>query len=132
MRMREKDRLSPLEWEVMEVIWQLGGTPSVREVLERAYPHGEKAYTTIQTVMKHLEDKGFLRKKKVGLVNFYRPVKKRTDMVRRETDRFVQNVFGGSFQALAGYLIQSDSLSEAEIADLQRLIETKSRERGER
>ena len=130
--MRAKDRLSPLEWEIMEVIWQLGGAPSVREVLERAYPRGEKAYTTIQTVMNHLEDKGFLRKKKVGLVNFYRPVKKRTEMVRRETDRFVQNVFGGSFQALAGYLIQSDSLSEAEIDNLQRLIETKSRERGER
>lgn len=129
--MRAKDRLSPLEWEIMEVIWQLGGTPSVREVLEHAYPRGEKAYTTIQTVMNHLEDKGYLKKKKIGLVNFYRPVKKRADVVRRETDRFVQNVFGGSFQALAGYLIQSDSLSQAEIDDLQRLIETKARERGE-
>lgn len=130
--MRTTDRLSPLEWEIMEAIWQLGGAPSVREVLECVYPHGEKAYTTIQTVMNNLERKGFLRKKKIGLVNFYRPTKKRTEVVRREIHRFVDNVFGGSFQALAGYLIQSNTLTQEEITDLQHLIEAKARERGER
>ncbi len=129
--MRTKDRLSPLEWDIMETIWQLGGSPSVRDVLESMYPRGGKAYTTIQTVMNNLERKGFLRKNKIGLVNFYRPAKKRMDVVRRETNRFVDNVFGGSFQALAGYLIQSDTLTQDEIDALKNLMETKARERGD-
>jgi len=113
---------SPLEWEIMNVIWDSGKNPSVREVLETAYPNGEKAYTTVQTVMNNLESKGFLTKEKIGLVNFYKPLKKRKDLLKKETSKFVENVFGGSFQALASYIVASDSLSNEEIADLKKLI----------
>jgi len=113
---------SPLEWEIMNVIWDSGKNPSVREVLEAAYPNGEKAYTTVQTVMNNLESKGFLTKEKIGLVNFYKPLKKRKDLLKKETSKFVENVFGGSFQALASYIVASDSLSNEEIADLKKLI----------
>jgi len=113
---------SPLEWEIMNVIWDSGKNPSVREVLETAYPNGEKAYTTVQTVMNNLESKGFLTKEKIGLVNFYKPLKKRKDLLKKETSKFVENVFGGSFQALASYTVASDSLSNDEIADLKKLI----------
>ena len=44
-------KLTPVEWEIMEAIWEIGGSPTVRDVLEHAYPQGEKAYTTIQTIM---------------------------------------------------------------------------------
>jgi len=106
----------------MNVIWDSGKNPSVREVLETAYPNGEKAYTTVQTVMNNLESKGFLTKEKIGLVNFYKPLKKRKDLLKKETSKFVENVFGGSFQALASYIVASDSLSNDEIADLKKLI----------
>ncbi|MFH1755379.1 MAG: hypothetical protein ABIA59_06710 [Candidatus Latescibacterota bacterium] len=33
-------KLTPVEWEIMEAVWQLGGGPAVRDVLEHAYPHG--------------------------------------------------------------------------------------------
>ena len=64
-----------VEWELMEAIWELGGAPSVREVLEFQYPNGEKAYTTVQTIMNNLVKKGVLSAKKIGLVNFYAPGK---------------------------------------------------------
>ena len=45
--------------------YQLGVSPAtVRNVLERAYPNGEKAYTTVQTVMNTLQKKKLLRRKK--------------------------------------------------------------------
>ena len=118
-------RLSELEWEVMDVIWKLGGKPSVRDVLSRAYPNGEKAYTTVQTVMNNLERKGYLFKEKENLVNHYYPAKKRPDTIQRETVRFVSRVFGGSFHALANFLIDSDSLSDEEIIELRKLLEEK-------
>ena len=91
---KTKKRLSPLEWEVMNTIWALRKNPSVREVLEKAYPNGEKAYTTVQTVMNNLEAKGFLDKAKLGLVNFYKPLRKRNELLKKETANFVDKTFG--------------------------------------
>ena len=121
--MGKKQRLSPLEWEIMEKIWNDQKPVSVREVLSQAYPKGEKAYTTVQTVMNNLVAKGFLQKEKIGLVNFYQPRQKKNDLMKQETSRFVEKVFGGSFQALANYIISSKKLSEAELTDLKKLIE---------
>ena len=129
---RTKKRLSPLEWEVMNTIWELRKNPSVREVLEKAYPSGEKAYTTVQTVMNNLEAKGFLEKDKIGLVNFYKPLRKRNELLKKETANFVDKTFGGSFQRLASYLIDSGTLSAEEIADLKRIIREREKERKKR
>ena len=126
-----KHKLTEAEWEVMETIWSLGGSPSVREVLERAYPKGEKAYTTVQTIMNNLVAKGFLRPKKVGLVNFYTPTLSREEAVRHEMSHLVAKAFRGSFAALAHYLINSDSLSRQEIAIIKELIAKKERERAQ-
>ncbi len=129
---KTKKRLSPLEWEVMNTIWALRKNPSVREVLEKAYPSGEKAYTTVQTVMNNLEAKGFLEKDKIGLVNFYKPLRKRNELLKNETANFVDKTFGGSFQRLASYLIDSGTLSAEEIADLKRVIREREQERKKR
>ena len=117
--------LSPLEWEIMIEIWKIGGSPSVRDVIESVYPNGEKAYTTVQTIMNNLEAKGVLSKTKIGLVNFYKPVKRQSELVGKETKNFVNKIFNGSFQSLANYLIDSNSLSEDEIENLRRVIEQK-------
>jgi BlaI family penicillinase repressor len=119
--------LSKLEWEVMQVIWQIGGKPSVRQVLEKAYANGAKAYTTIQTVMNNLEVKSYLKKEKIGMVNFYKPLHKQDEMVNTETIGFVNKVFGGSFMSLANFLVDSDNLSQEEIDDLKQLIEERTK-----
>lgn len=121
---------SPVEWEIMETIWNLGGSPSVREVLEQAYPNGEKAYTTVQTIMNNLETKGFLARKKIGLVNFYKPTRKRETMVKEETRGLVSKVFRGSFAALANYLINSDSLTPDDISELKAIIKKREAKLG--
>jgi predicted transcriptional regulator len=120
--------LSPLEWEIMNVVWQLGAAPSVRDVIETRYPNGEKAYTTVQTVMNNLVQKGYLKREKIGLVNFYKPIKKRGALVEKATHKFVERIFGGSFQALANHLIDSDALTKEEIDELKKLIEAKAKE----
>jgi len=125
---KQEQKLSALECEIMNVVWQLGGKPTVRDVLSFAYPNGEKAYTTVQTVMNNLAGKGFLAKEKDGLINHYYPARKQPEAIRRETSRFVSKVFGGSFQALASFLIDSDSLSEREINELKKMIEARENE----
>ena len=116
-----------VEWEIMETIWQHGGSPSVRDVLEAAYPNGEKAYTTVQTLMNNLEGKGLLTREKIGLVYFYTPTRSREEMVKEETSHLVSRLFEGSFPALANYLINLESITLEEIELIKKLIKEKEK-----
>jgi len=126
--MAKNNKLTPAEWEIMETIWKRGGSPSVREIVDQAYPNGEKAYTTVQTIMKTLEKKGYLKSRKIGLVNFYTPTKSREEMVKAEMSSLVSRVFHGSSRALANYLVTSDDLSLEEIEEIKKLFEKKEAE----
>ena len=106
----------------MNVIWEINHKTTVREVLGIKYPEGEKAYTTIQTVMNKLVEKGFLKREKIGMVNFYSPKKNRSSSIQNETSHFVKNVFNGSFISLANHLINSGSLNNEEIEGLKNII----------
>lgn len=126
--MAKRNRLTPAEWEIMEAVWVLGDAATVRDVLEHAYPNGEKAYTTVQTVMNTLERKKLLRRKKTGLVNFYRPTRSKEDMVRAEMTTLVSRVFGGSIPALANSLLSLDDLSLDQVEEIKKLLDEKEQE----
>ncbi|HNR68881.1 MAG TPA: BlaI/MecI/CopY family transcriptional regulator [bacterium] len=127
---QESETLTPVEWELMEAIWQLGGSPCVRDVLEFAYPGGEKAYTTVQTVMNILVKKNLLTVHKTGLVNFYTPTRSRREVVKTETRHLVSRFFGGSLRALADHLIDSEDLDVQELHELKKLLDKKTNEQG--
>lgn len=126
--MSKPPKLTPAEWEIMEAVWELDGPASVRDVLEHAYPGGEKAYTTVQTTMNTLEKKKLLRRKKTGLVNFYSPTRTREEAIKSEMSSLISRVFGGSKPALASSLLTLDDLSLEEIEKIKELIERKERE----
>ena len=121
MALSEK-QLTDLEWEVMNHIWNSGKQVSVRRIIDKHYASGEKAYTTIQTVMNTLAEKGFLRKEKIGMVNFYTPKRKREKVVTKEMNYFIQKVFRGSMPQFVKYFIGEEPLSEQEIAELKAII----------
>ena len=126
--MSKTPKLTPAEWEIMTAVWDLDGPATVRDVPERAYPNGEKAYTTVQTVMNTLQKKKLLRRKKTGLVNFYSPTRTKEEATRSEMSSLVKRVFGGSIPALANSLLSLDDLSLEEIERIKRLIDEKERE----
>lgn len=126
--MSKTPKLTPAEWEIMTAVWRLGGPVSIRDVLESAFPNGEKAYTTVQTVMNTLEKKKLLTHEKTGLVNFYTPTKSKEDVTRSEMASLVTRVFGGSIPALANSLLSLDDLSLEEIDRIRALIDEKERE----
>lgn len=126
--MGDKRELTPVEWEIMDAVWDLDGPATVRDVLEHAYPGGEKAYTTVQTIMNTLEKKKLLRRKKTGLVNFYSARRSRESVVRAETSSLVSRAFKGSVPALASTLLSLDRLGPDELSKLKKLISEKERE----
>ncbi len=126
--MSKQVKLTPAEWEIMEAVWELGGSPSVRDVLEHAFSKGEKAYTTVQTIMNTLERKGMLQRRKIGLVNFYKPSRSRDDVIRAEMSSMVSRIFDGSIPALANYLISLEHLDLNEIQQIKELLNQKEKE----
>ncbi len=126
--MRRIDKLTPVEWEIMEAIWNLGGTPSVREVLEHAFSKGEKAYSTVLTMMNILERKGLLTRKKIGLVNFYKPTRSKDQMLKTEISQIVKCLFEDSTSMAATYLFNSKNVSLQELGEIKEIISQKEKE----
>ncbi len=126
--MAAKKRLAEAEWEVMDGVWHLDRQVTVRDVVDYLYPNGEKAYTTVQTIMNILFQKGVLNRQKIGPVNVYTPALSREDVAQDETRTLVSRMFEGSFGALATYLVDSGELSHRELDELRVLIE--AREKG--
>ena len=126
--MAAKKRLAEAEWEVMDGVWHLDRQVTVRDVVDYLYPNGEKAYTTVQTIMNILFQKGVLNRQKIGPVNVYKSALSREDAAQDETRTLVSRMFEGSFGALATYLVDSGELSHRELDELRALIE--AREKG--
>ncbi|MEN8007959.1 MAG: BlaI/MecI/CopY family transcriptional regulator [Candidatus Krumholzibacteriota bacterium] len=126
--MSEKAKLTPAEWEIMQAVWAHEEAVTVREVLEHLYPGGEKAYTTVQTVMNTLVKKKLLVRKKIGLVGFYVPTKTREESTRQETSRLVARIFGGSIPAVANSLMSLDDVDLEDLAEIKKLIRQREAE----
>src|SRR5215813_2651954 len=113
-----KSKLSKAETRVLEQYWKLG-TSSVREVLE-SLPEDERvAYTTLQTLVYRLEEKGALRRvKKIGNAQLFEPAIDQRQY-RSRIIRDLLDLFGGSPRLLVSSLLETGSLSLKDLKALQ-------------
>ena len=125
--MKKKKKLAEAEAEIMGAVWRFRKAFTVREIHSHLYPKGEKAYTTVQTFMNILVEKGFLKREKIGMVNFYLPRLSRANIAKGETQSLVSRIFQGSFGELAQHLVNSGKLSREELRNLKALIEAKEK-----
>jgi BlaI family transcriptional regulator, penicillinase repressor len=111
-------RLPKAEMRVLEQYWKLGAC-SVREILE-SLPEDERvAYTTVQTLVYRLEQKGALRRvKKVGNAQLFEAVIDRSAF-RSGLVRELLDMFGGSPQLLVSNLLETGSLTLKDLKVLQ-------------
>lgn len=115
-------KLTRLELEVMEVLWHCGQA-AVRDVLE-ALPEAKRpAYTTVQTIIRRLEQKGAVRQvKKVGNAIVYTPSITRQAAHRRLIDEFLA-LFGGSAGPLLAHLVEAGKLRLEEVRAIERMLD---------
>jgi BlaI family transcriptional regulator, penicillinase repressor len=118
-----KLELSAAEWEIMQVVWERGEPVTVRQVVDAAYPRGEKAYTTVQTFMNIMTEKGILKKKKAGAINMYTAGVSKDKYFRRSISTLATHMFDGSVSAMASYLVNTNKFSPDEIAALRKLLD---------
>jgi BlaI family penicillinase repressor len=113
-----KVRLSKAEARILEQFWKLG-TCSVREILESLPGDEQVAYTTVQTLVYRLEEKGAVRKvKKIGNAQLFDPVLGQSEY-RNGLVQDLLELFGGSPRLLVSNLLETRAISLKELKALQ-------------
>ena len=113
------------ELDVMAVLWQ-HGSATVAEVREALAD--ELAYTTVLTVLRTLEEKGFVDHVGEGKAHRYRPLIARERAGKSALRRLVTKVFGGSPELLLTNLVSDRDLSAAELKRMRRLLDERLKE----
>ena len=137
MTTRKNTEESPLqltraEEEVMQILWEID-KGMVHDLLEK-FPEPKPAYNTVSTIVRILEQKGFVGHKAYGRTHEYFPVISKSDYTKSYFRNFVTNYFGNSYKSLASFFTTEGKLSMKELGDFQKIIhkEIKKKKGGKR
>ena len=101
-------KLSKFELGLMDALWKMGRA-SIREMQEQLPEKRRPAYTTVQTMVNRLEEKGAVRRvRKIGNAHIYEPSVTRKAAYRRLIDDFL-DLFGGSAQPVMAHFLEPAS-----------------------
>jgi BlaI family transcriptional regulator, penicillinase repressor len=110
-------RISDAEWDVMEVVWELGSVTPAEVIGRVAEPRGWN-HRTVRTLLSRLVEKRALRREGAGARSVYRAAVSRRRCVRDEGQSFLNKVFGGDAASL---LIHFAEEAKIDPEDLERL-----------
>jgi predicted transcriptional regulator len=117
--------LTKFELEIMDVLWRLSEA-SVREVCDALAETKRPAYTTVQTIVQRLEQKGAVRRsRKIGNALMFEPTITRKSVYRRLIDQML-DLFGGSAQPVVAHLLESGKLTLEDLKALEQAEAKKS------
>ncbi|HEV8629556.1 MAG TPA: BlaI/MecI/CopY family transcriptional regulator [Thermoanaerobaculia bacterium] len=114
--------LTPLELEIMKVLWDTGPA-SVQVVQERLRPRRPLAYNSVQTMLNVLHRKGKVRRALEGRAYHYAPLVSRPQTARQAVADLVHRMFDGSAEDLVMSLVAARQLTAEKLAELSRLLD---------
>lgn len=116
--------LGERELDVMQALWRHGPSTvaEVRDALE-----ADLAYTTVLTILRNLEEKGFVAHTTEGRAHRYHPTVTRDAARTSALARVVSNLFEGSAEELLVHLVKKRSLSADDLARLSRMLDEEER-----
>jgi BlaI family penicillinase repressor len=114
--------LTPQELAIMKVIWARDKA-TVRDVYEALREKRTIAYTTVMTMMRILEDKGYLKKTLVDRAHVYKPAQRRQQVIGAMVRDFLDRVFDGASDSLLVHLAKDNKLTEKQRRIVKQLIE---------
>lgn len=116
--------ISDSEWKVMKIVWNK--SPMLAsEIVEVLIQETDWNPKTIHTLIRRLVSKGALRAEKNGTYYSYYAAVSENECVQEETKSFLQKCFNGSLNLMMTNFIKDDKLSEEEIDELQKLLDSK-------
>lgn len=128
MRRKLLDDLGDLQRTVMELVWKMGQA-TVHQVRDRLGRKKKLAYTTVLTAMQKLEKAGWLTHHNQGKTYVYLPTRTRQQAGASSVRSFMERTFDGSAVVMFQHLIRDAKLSDAELAELKKMIDHKRKEK---
>jgi BlaI family penicillinase repressor len=114
--------LSPAETEILRFVWQL--EPATVQGICDALPKDRSiAYATVQTLLRRLEKKGYVRHEVQGKAHLFSAAVKREQVIQRTVSDFVARLFGGDPLPLMLHLADQSDLKAEDLEELKKLIE---------
>lgn len=128
--MAKRPAVSKAELEIARIVWDLGSA-TVRNVFERVDAARGLDFKTVQTYLRRLEAKGYLRTKLEGRSKVYSPKVRPGQVIRETVEDFVQRLFDGATLPLMQHLIQDRGISADEIQELREMLDHLETEQDE-
>ncbi len=113
--------LSKAELEIARLVWELKSA-SVRQVFEALPTNRSVDFTTVQTYLKRLEEKGYLKVRLENRSRIYSPRVKPRTVIRETVDDMVERLFGGEAMPLMKHLVEEREFTAEEIDQLRTLL----------
>lgn len=119
-------RLSDLQLDLMQILWQRGEatTTDVHQALEERLG---LAYTTVATLLKRLEDKGAVARRREGRQFVYFPAVRASDVRRGMVDNVIDRLFRGDPAALVNHLLGDERVGPDELERIRAMLKDSER-----
>lgn len=119
--------LSKKEEELMEIIWK-EGRPFMKDIIEN-YPEPKPATTTLATLLKRMQDKGFVDFELFGNSRRYFALVRKEDYFSGQMNGIIKNFFNNSALQFASFFTSSANLSDKELEDLKKIVDKELKKR---
>lgn len=113
--------LSNAEEQLMKYLWKLDKA-FLKDLLE-AYPEPKPATTTVATMLKRMQDKGYVDYKLYGKSREYFPLVKKTDYFSNHVNSLIKNFFNNSASQFASFFTSETNLSTEELEELRSIVD---------
>tara|TARA_R110002012_G_scaffold52891_5_gene135901 strand:- start:18616 stop:18999 length:384 start_codon:yes stop_codon:yes gene_type:complete len=116
-------QLTKAEEEVMQLLWKIekGNVAAILEEL----PEPKPAYNTVSTIIRILEDKGFVSHEKVGKGHVYFPLMKKEEYSNQSLNKLMDGYFQGSFTSMVSFFMKKNDISLKELEEIMKNIKNK-------
>lgn len=118
---RKKSDLTPREEEVMQMLWD-NGPQFVRQLVER-YPDPRPHFNTVSTVIRGLEEKGYVTHEQIGGSYRYQAVKPKEEFRERSFMQLVKGYFNNNYLGAVSALVEEEKVTVDELKELIAMIE---------
>jgi BlaI family transcriptional regulator, penicillinase repressor len=110
------------ELEVARIVWELGGA-TVRQVLEALPEERGLDFKTVQTYLRRLKAKGYLKTHRDGRSNVYKPIIRPGQVIGEVMDDLLNRLFDGQVLSLFQHMVNDRGLSRDEVRQLRKLLD---------
>lgn len=114
-------QLSKSEEQLMQYLWKRGKA-FMKDLLED-FPDPKPATTTVATLLKRMNDKGFIAYTTVGKSREYYPLVKKSDYFSKHVNSLIKNFFNNSASQFASFFTKETDLSNQELEELRKIID---------